>query len=225
MFKHRYLPAAVAAVMFAPLAASAAAPKSDDEQAVYAIGYTLGQQLATLDLSKDEIKWVQAGLLDASTGDEAKVDMQAARTQIQTFAQARATAAASKEKVASTKFLDKAAGEKGAVKTESGLIYVPMKEGSGEMPAATDTVSVHYTGTLRDGTVFDSSRERGQPASFGLDRVIKCWTEGVAMMKVGGRAKLVCPSDIAYGDRGSPPSIGPGAALSFDVELLSIEGE
>jgi FKBP-type peptidyl-prolyl cis-trans isomerase len=83
-------------------------------------------------------------------------------------------------------------------------------------------VKVHYTGKLTDGTVFDSSVERGQPATFPLNQVIKCWTEGVAMMKVGGKAKLVCPSDIAYGDRGAPPKIKPGSTLVFDVELLEI---
>jgi FKBP-type peptidyl-prolyl cis-trans isomerase FkpA/FKBP-type peptidyl-prolyl cis-trans isomerase FklB len=86
-------------------------------------------------------------------------------------------------------------------------------------------VKVHYHGTLRDGTVFDSSVDRGSPATFPLNRVIKCWTEGVQKMKVGGKSKLICPSDIAYGDRGAPPKIKPGAPLIFEVELISIEAE
>ncbi len=123
---------------------------------------------------------------------------------------------------ASQPFLEKAAAEKGAVKTASGMVYSEIKPGTGEPPKATDKVKVHYKGMLTDGTVFDSSIERGQPATFPLNGVIKCWTEGVGMMKVGGKAKLVCPSDIAYGDQGRPPKIKPGATLVFEVELLEI---
>ena len=114
------------------------------------------------------------------------------------------------------------ATEPGAVKTESGLIYFETKAGSGASPTATDTVKVHYTGTLIDGTEFDSSRSRGEPAEFPLGGVIKCWTEGLQKMKPGGRAKLVCPSEIAYGDRGRPKIPG-GATLLFDVELLEVK--
>jgi FKBP-type peptidyl-prolyl cis-trans isomerase len=126
------------------------------------------------------------------------------------------------EKEASAEFLKEAASAEGAVQTESGLIYTEIKAGDGDSPQATDVVKVHYHGTLRDGTVFDSSVERGNPATFPLNRVIPCWTEGVQKMKVGGKSKLVCPSEIAYGDRGSPPKIKPGAALVFEVELLEI---
>src|SRR5262249_5310790 len=134
----------------------------------------------------------------------------------------RSAASAVGEKKASEAFLAKAAAEKGAVKTPSGLVYTEIKPGTGPSPAATDKVKVHYTGTLTDGTVFDSSVQRGQPASFPLNQVIKCWTEGVQKMKVGGKSKLVCPSDIAYGDDGRPPTIKPGATLVFEVELLEI---
>ncbi len=89
--------------------------------------------------------------------------------------------------------------------------------------ASPTSATVHYHGTLRDGTVFDSSVERGQPAQFALNRVIPCWTEGLQLMKVGGKAKLVCPPEIAYGDRGAGQLIKPGAALTFEVELISIE--
>jgi FKBP-type peptidyl-prolyl cis-trans isomerase len=130
---------------------------------------------------------------------------------------------ADKQKEKSKEFLEKAAKEKGAEKTASGLIYLPLKEGSGAQPKETDTVKVHYTGTLTDGKVFDSSVQRGEPAEFQLNQVIKCWTEGVAKMKVGGKAKLVCPSAIAYGDVGRPPTIAGGATLVFEVELLEIK--
>ena len=133
-----------------------------------------------------------------------------------------ARAQESDDKKAAQAFLAKAAAEKGAVKKPSGLIYQEIKPGTGDHPKATDRVKVHYQGTLIDGTVFDSSIQRGQPATFPLSGVIPCWTEGVQVMKVCGESKLICPSSIAYGDRGAPPRIKPGAVLVFEVELLDI---
>jgi FKBP-type peptidyl-prolyl cis-trans isomerase FkpA len=118
-------------------------------------------------------------------------------------------------------YLDKAAAEPGARKTASGLIYRELKAGTGASPKATDTVEVHYRGTLTDGKEFDSSYG-GQPIEFPLNRVIRAWTEGVQMMKVGGKAQLVCPANLAYGERGAPPDIPGGATLVFEIELLGI---
>jgi FKBP-type peptidyl-prolyl cis-trans isomerase FkpA len=115
-----------------------------------------------------------------------------------------------------------AAKEPGAVVTATGLVYRSLQEGQGASPSANDTVKVHYRGTLPDGREFDSSYKRSEPASFPLDRVIKCWTEGVQRMKVGGKAKLTCPSAIAYGERGAGGVIPPNATLHFEVELLGI---
>jgi FKBP-type peptidyl-prolyl cis-trans isomerase FkpA len=112
--------------------------------------------------------------------------------------------------------------EAGATTTSSGLIYRVLTEGTGASPAASDTVKVHYRGTLPDGTEFDSSYKRGQPASFPLNRVIPCWTEGVQRMKVGGKARLTCPPQIAYGARGAGGVIPPNATLFFDIELVDI---
>ena len=120
-------------------------------------------------------------------------------------------------------FLDKAAAEPGAQKTASGLIYRELTPGTGASPKATDTVKVHYRGTLVDGTEFDSSYKRNEPAQFGLNGVIPCWTEGVQKMKTGGKAMLICPSNLAYGDQGRP-SIPGGATLIFEIELLEIAG-
>lgn len=115
-----------------------------------------------------------------------------------------------------------AAVETKEVKTPSGIGITTLKEGSGDSPKSTDTVKVHYRGILTDGKEFDSSYKRGQPTSFPLNRVIPCWTEGVQTMKVGGQAKLVCPSNLAYGPRGIPGTIPPDAPLVFEVELLEI---
>lgn len=119
-----------------------------------------------------------------------------------------------------------AAREPGAVVTPSGLVYRALQEGNGASPSATDTVRVHYRGTFPDGREFDSSYKRGQPAEFPLNRVIRCWTEGVQRMKIGGKAKLTCPASIAYGERGAGGGlIPPNATLLFEVELLAINGK
>jgi len=119
-------------------------------------------------------------------------------------------------------FLAKAAAEPGAQQTASGLVYREITAGSGASPKATDTVKVHYRGTLINGKEFDSSYARNQPAEFPLNGVIPCWTEGVQKMKVGGKSRLVCPSSIAYGDAGAPPDIPGGATLIFEIELVGI---
>ena len=129
---------------------------------------------------------------------------------------------AEKEREASLAFLEKEAAMEGSVRTDSGLIYRELEPGTGESPEAKDTVRVHYHGTLPDGTVFDSSVERNAPFKTALTRVIPCWTEGVAMMREGGKSRLVCPPQIAYGPSGRPPTIPPDATLTFEVELLKI---
>lgn len=127
------------------------------------------------------------------------------------------------EVAASAKYLADMARRKGAQRSASGLVFIPLDPGSGRRPAATDTVRVHYHGTLRDGTVFDSSKDRGAPFTARLDKLIPCWIEGVQKMRVGGRSKMGCPARLAYGDRGAPPRIPAGAALVFEMELLAIE--
>ena len=118
--------------------------------------------------------------------------------------------------------LPTSAAEPKEAKTPSGLVITMLKEGSGAKPKSTDTVKVHYRGTLADGKEFDSSYGRGQPTTFPLNRVIPCWTEGVQLIKSGGKAKLICPSKLAYGSQGVPGTIPPDATLIFEVELLEI---
>src|SRR5262249_9396502 len=147
------------------------------------------------------------------------VDLETWGPKIQGLAAARATRLASKEKEGSKAYLEKASAEPGAVKSDSGLIYKETKAGTGASPKDTDTVKVTYRGTVTNGTEFDSFYKRNEPAQFALNQVIRCWTEGVQKMKVGGKAMLTCPSDIAYGDGGHPPVIPGGATLVFEIEL------
>lgn len=208
--------------------ALAAEPKldTDEQKTIYAIGLALAQSLQVYDLKSQEIELVKLGISDGlSPTAKPKVDLKDYRAKLQQLGQDRAKSAAETEKKASQGFLDKMAKEKGATKTDSGLIFISIQEGSGDNPKTTDTVKVHYHGTLRDGAVFDSSVERGTPATFPLNHVVACWTEGLQKMKVGGKAKLVCPASIAYGDRGAPPRIKPGAPLVFEVELIGIEAK
>lgn len=189
---------------------------TEDEKALYALGVAVSQNIASFNLTPEELAQVQLGFSDGALGKTPQVDVQTYFPKLRDLQSSRIAAVG---KAA----LDKAAGEPGAKRTDSGLIYTTKSEGSGAQPKATDTVKVHYHGTLPNGKVFDSSVERGEPATFPLNGVIPCWTEGVQMMKVGGKSRLVCPASIAYGDRGAPPDIGPGATLIFDVELLGIE--
>ncbi len=200
----------------------AADPKTEEEKTLYALGLALSRNLSPFNLTPAEVALVTSGLTDGVLGKEKKVDLDAYGPKIQELVKTRSAAAAATEKKSGQAFLDKMAAEKGAVKTKSGIIYIEMKPGTGDTPKATDKVKVHYHGTLPDGTVFDSSVKRGEPATFPLNGVIPCWTEGVQMIKVGGKSKLICPSELAYGDRGSPPTIKPGATLVFEVELLEI---
>jgi FKBP-type peptidyl-prolyl cis-trans isomerase FkpA len=221
----RWLVALVLLALTAPSPGAAQEPKTEDEKALYAIGLSLSDRLTPFGLTAAEMEFVKAGLVDGALGRERKVDPRAYTAKIQALRQARASVVAEGEKKTGQAYLTKAAAEPGAKKTESGLVMTTLKPGTGANPKATDKVKVHYHGTLPDGSVFDSSVQRGQPATFPLNGVIKCWTEGVQLMKVGGKSRLVCPSEIAYGDRGAPPRIKPGATLIFEVELLEIVAE
>lgn len=199
-----------------------AAP-TDNDTLLYAIGLAVGQSLGPLRLSEAELAQIQKGIADVALGREPKVELAQWAPQLQAFAQQRLAEIAQIEAGDSAKFLDAEAALPGRTRTESGLIYSEIVAGTGANPTATDVVTVHYQGSLRDGSIFDSSIERGEPATFPLDGVIPCWTEGVQKMKVGGKSRLVCPAAIGYGDRGVVPEIPGGAALVFEVELLGIE--
>ncbi len=197
-------------------------PKTEDHKAFYTVGVHLYKQLSIFDLTPEELKYVQQGLADAAAGKKLAAEPEAHMQKVGALAQERMTKATEKNKTAGKTFLEKAAAETGAKKTASGLIYKEIKAGEGVQAKTSDVVKVHYVGKFIDGKEFDSSLKRNQPAEFPLGQIIPCWSEGVSMMKVGGKAQLVCPSDLAYGDRGRPPMIPGGSTLVFEVELLEV---
>lgn len=201
---------------------SSVTPQTDEQKAFYSLGVNMGKSIAAFGLKPEELALVQRGLADAATSAKLQVEPAQYMPKLQDMFRARSQKVSEGEKKKGQTFADEQAKQPGAVKTESGLIYLTLKPGTGESPKATDTVKVHYRGTLIDGTEFDSSIKRGTPAEFPLNRVVPCWTEGVQRMKVGEKAKLVCPASIAYGDRGTP-NIPGGATLIFEVELLEIK--
>lgn len=202
---------------------SASSFKNDDEKILYALGVVVGRNVAAFALSPTELKVMEMGLRDQATGQPLKIDLNAYGPRIQELQAKRMAVKAEAEKSRAKAYLQKAGKEKGAQVSPSGLIYTELRPGTGASPSASDTVHAHYEGRLTDGTVFDSSYKRGAPTPFPLNGVIKCWTEGIQKMKVGGKARLICPSDIGYGDGGNPPKIPGGATLVFDVELVEIE--
>lgn len=214
---------ALAAALALVLPACAAEPKleSENDKLLYALGLAVSRQVATLHLTEAELETVKAGFSDGALGRKGKVDLDTYGPKLNEWAQTKMQAAAGENKKACKTFLDKTEKEVGIKKTGTGLLYRIVTEGTGPSPSPTDRVKVHYTGTLIDGTVFDSSVKRGTPAEFALNQVIPCWTEGMQLLKVGSKAKLYCPAEIAYGDR-PQGAIPPGSALIFDVELLEV---
>ena len=216
--------AVVVLVMAVPV--FAAQPQTEDQKSLYALGAKafddLKKNLSILNLSAEEYEFIMQGANDAAAGKTLAVDTEVYMQKFNAMAVERLKVAAQKQKEMAKPYLENAAKEPGAQKMPSGLIYKEIAAGKGAQPKATSIVKVHYTGSLVDGKVFDSSVQRGQPVEFPLGQVIPCWTEGVAKMKVGGKARLVCPSELAYGDQGRPPIIPGGAALIFEVELLDV---
>jgi FKBP-type peptidyl-prolyl cis-trans isomerase FkpA len=211
------------AILAAQAAQPPAAPSmTDEEKTIYSLGLSIYRSLGQFDLSPAELDLVKRAISDAAA-NKPEVDLNTWGPKIQGLATARQARVAEREKATAKAYIDKAAAEPGAVKTDSGLIYHELTAGTGDSPKDTDTVKVNYRGTFINGTEFDSSYSRNEPAEFPLNGVIKCWTEGVQRMKVGGKSRLVCPSDLAYGD-GGRPGIPGGSTLVFEIELLSIGG-
>ena len=203
--------------------AAASEPTTDEQKTFYALGLAINQSLSNFSLSEPEFELVKAGLADGFFRRPPKVDLKAFGQKISELQQARASVIAEAEKKVGAAFLTKAAAESGAKKTESGAVLITIKEGKGATPKIADMVKVHVLGTLVDGTVFDDSAKQGNPLTLRVNEVSKCWVEGLQQMKVGGKSKLICPSNLAYRDKGLPPLIKPGATLVFEIELLEVE--
>lgn len=201
---------------------------TEAKQFSYVVGMDVGNSLKNLGTDLD-LDTVIMAIRDVMEGNELLLNETQANELKQAFFQKRQQEAAeqAQEQAAANRekgeaFLAENAQKEGIETTESGLQYEVIEEGEGEHPAASDRVTVHYTGTLIDGTVFDSSRERGQPATFALNQVIPGWTEGLQLMKEGAHYKFYIPSELAYGERGAGDVIEPGSTLIFDVELIEV---
>lgn len=196
----------------------------------YALGIGIGSQLAGMGAKELNIDDFAQAIKDVISGSELKVDNAEAQTLVQNFfqeqeakQQAAAAEAGKAAKAAGEAFLAENGKKEGVVTLPSGLQYQVLKEGNGKKPSATDQVVCHYEGTLIDGTVFDSSYQRNQPATFGLNQVIPGWTEGVQLMQEGAKYRFFIPYKLAYGERGAGTQIPPFAALVFDVELIEVK--
>lgn len=228
-FLQRTLAAAVAVGLALPLSASALDKLTTEKEKVsYMVGMDLANGIGQI---KDEVdinlvieamKTQLAGGKLLMTAEESQAVRQSFMTKLQSAQQAKTAELAGKNKAEGDKYLAANKAKPGVKTTASGLQYSVVKEGTGKKPTAESTVKVHYTGTLLDGTKFDSSVDRGEPAQFPLNGVIAGWTEGLQLMTVGSKYKFVIPANLAYGDKPTPGPIGPNSTLIFDVELIEI---
>jgi FKBP-type peptidyl-prolyl cis-trans isomerase len=221
-------PMAQSAAPAQPSGQQAGKPESVQDRASYVIGYNLGRTLKQNDVNANSdliVKGLHDGLAGGNgmlTDAEMQSTMQEFQKQVQAQQEAKQKVIGEKNKTEGEAFLAKNKARAGVKTTASGLQYEVEKEGTGPTPKATDTVTVNYKGTLMDGSTFDSSYDRGQPATFVLNQVIPGWTEGVQLMKVGSKYKFYIPAALGYGDKGAGNTIGPNSPLIFEVELLSI---
>jgi FKBP-type peptidyl-prolyl cis-trans isomerase FkpA len=196
--------------------------ETEDDKTIYAMGVNLARNLDHLPLSESEREILEAGFADGLGERDPQVDTVRYGRKAESLFARRNADLAKDESEAAEAFLAEAAAAEGAQRSDSGLVMVVLSPGEGPSPGPNDRVRVHYHGTLRDGTVFDSSVARGEPVVFPVSRVIPCWIEALQKMKTGEKSRVTCPPQIAYGDQGAPPLIKPGAALAFEVELIEI---
>jgi len=196
--------------------------KEDVDKTLYALGVNVGHSVDSFVLTPEELEVVLQGFRDANQSTVKSEDLAQGSPHLRELEAQRRERRIVTEKSRGRAYAQEAAKEKGAEVTASGLVYLAVNVGVGPTPTSVDTVKVHYRGRLIDGREFDSSYKRGEPATFALNQVVPCWSEALQKMKSGGRARLVCPSSIGYGDRGNPPTIPPGATLIFEVDLLDV---
>jgi len=206
----------------------ASEPRADDPfpdadaRTLYTLGQLISRTLDSFALTPDELKYVGMGLEDGVLQREPQVDLAAEAPRLHEMQAARRAATAAQEKNRALAHVANVSANPDSIQHASGLIVELLRPGSGDMPSSTDHVSVHYVGQLVDGTVFDSSLARGEPITFPVKGVIACWSQALPTLRVGTRARLTCPAELAYGDRGLPPVIRPGATLIFELDLLGI---
>lgn len=198
--------------------AAAAEPETDEQKTLYALGLAMAQTLANLGLTPAELDLVQVGLSDGVLNKPPKADLATYGPKIKPLQQARLAAVADKAKKAGQPYLDKAAAENGAIKGESGWVYVPLTEGAGDSPRKSDAVKLRYSGKLIDGTLFATEEIVTAP----VQQTLWCWIEHLQKLKAGSKGKFLCPSSLAYGDEGYPPEVPPGATLIYEVELMEV---
>lgn len=192
--------------------------KTDNEKAFYSLGVFLHRDVYQLELTPEEGKFVQMGLADAIADKKLATEADASMPQLRKIIDERRE----KRKAAAAEYLKKAASEKGAKKTASGIVFQEISAGTGAKPTDGKQIKVQYTGTFINGKEFDSTYKRGKPSEYIMGQILQCFSEGVGLMKVGGKAKFYCPPDTAYGDMGNPPVIPGGSLLIYEVELLDV---
>jgi FKBP-type peptidyl-prolyl cis-trans isomerase len=196
--------------------------ETEDDKTIYAMGANLSGKVRHVPMSKPEKEILLAGFDDGIYGRAPKIDVRRYGRRVEDLFRRRNADRIREDPEEAEAFLAEAAAVEGAQRSDSGIVMVLLRRGDGPSPGPTDRVKVHYHGTLRDGTVFDSTLIRGEPMVLTLNRTIPCWTAALPRMKTGERSRITCPADIAYGDQGSPPLIKPGAVLAFEVELLEV---
>lgn len=223
MYKRKAILLVVGAMVFIN-GAFAQKLKTYEDSISYALGVTMAAQLKPIGIKKDFLnsKIMFKGFATAYDEKETSIDVEKATMMLQDFFMKKQQEASDNAKEEGQKFLEENKKREGVITTESGLQYEIITEGTGASPSATDKVTVHYTGTLIDGTVFDSSVERGEPITFALNQVIPGWTEALQLMKVGGKWKIYIPYNLGYGERGAGDIIKPYSTLIFEVELIGI---
>lgn len=223
--KKLILAAALSAIPFMAASAQEIALESDEDKLSYSLGMLVGERVLKNYGDALNYEAIMAAMKAQHSGADTQLSIEEAQQFLGEFETKRREEAAAEAVAAGQKFLDDNAAREEVTVTESGLQWEVVEAGDGAKPSIDDTVSVHYVGTLTNGTEFDSSIARGQPAEFPLKGVIPGWTEGLQLMNVGSKFRFVIPSDLAYGERGAGENIGPNETLVFSVELLEIKGQ
>jgi len=205
-----------------PGPAATAEPTTERQKILYTMGAKLGLPVSSLDLTEEDLVWIRQGLTDSAAGRALRVSPDALAPQLSEFTQRRLAEVAAAQKEKDSPVVRREAARPGAVPHPTGLLYRETKAGTKPGPGKTGKVFVAFTGTLTDGTVFDTSTPLGRPVVFSLEKVIPCWQNALPLMKAGGKARIVCPPELAWGDVGHPPLVKPGATVIYDVELVDV---